>query len=50
MTKLHYLAYIGCLLLISCSAINEKMGWTVEEELEIAEEIVEVGAKIAPLL
>lgn len=46
MTKLHYIAFTGCLFLVSCAAINEKLGWTVEEEIEVAEEVVETVVQV----
>lgn len=42
MNTLHYLAFTGCLLLIGCSAINQRLGWENDNLAEqICEDVVE---------
>ena len=47
MTKLHFIAFVGCIVLVSCTAINKKLGWS-EDSLpeEIVEEVLETAVQV----
>jgi hypothetical protein len=47
MKKLHYLAFIGCLVLASCHSINQYFGLPDDNVYEqVAEEIIETAIQV----
>ncbi len=47
MQKLHYLAFVGCLFLVSCHGINQYFGLEDDNIFEqVAEEVIETAVQV----
>jgi hypothetical protein len=47
MKKIHYLAFVGCLLLVSCHSVNQYLGLQDDNfGEELIEEVVETAIQV----